>query len=269
MSSDDHIFDPARPVSVSNLPPEFRLTGQSAQELLDRYAAAVGISDQGTVAEIQGRGVAGVLQLLTIEGALLNEQNENLVAESEKQTALVAELQAEVARLKASHAILAQLVPALDYRDGCKGAKVPADKQELADSHYADVLSAARQAISNPAGAAPKPKSPQRTGSAVAPASRPPPAATAKAQHPSVSELLASLRPSPTVVKSSYRSVAQNAVVARGTAEFKCEMCPTLFVGKLADRKRGWARFCSKSCKAREQESRTGQHAEFLARNSD
>lgn len=32
-------------------------------------------------------------------------------------------------------------------------------------------------------------------------------------------------------------------------------------MARAADVKRGWARFCSKSCKAMEQEKRTGQHA--------
>jgi hypothetical protein len=29
-----------------------------------------------------------------------------------------------------------------------------------------------------------------------------------------------------------------------------CERCGELFEARIADRKRGWARFCSKSCKA-------------------
>lgn len=32
-------------------------------------------------------------------------------------------------------------------------------------------------------------------------------------------------------------------------------------MARVADRKRGWGRFCSKSCKAIKQEQRTGQHA--------
>lgn len=38
------------------------------------------------------------------------------------------------------------------------------------------------------------------------------------------------------------------------TAEFACQWCKQPFIARLADRKRGWARFCSKSCKASKQE---------------
>ena len=44
----------------------------------------------------------------------------------------------------------------------------------------------------------------------------------------------------------------------------KCKCCKEEFSARVADRNRGWAKFCSKSCKAKEQEKRTGQHAEFL-----
>lgn len=45
--------------------------------------------------------------------------------------------------------------------------------------------------------------------------------------------------------------------------ECKCanRSCGATFIARTADRKRGWARFCSKSCKAVQQERRTGQHA--------
>lgn len=33
-------------------------------------------------------------------------------------------------------------------------------------------------------------------------------------------------------------------------AEYKCKRCGSSFVARTADRDRGWARFCSKSCKA-------------------
>jgi hypothetical protein len=42
--------------------------------------------------------------------------------------------------------------------------------------------------------------------------------------------------------------------------------CGKDFTARTADRKRGWALFCSKSCKAYEQESRTGQYAALKAR---
>lgn len=46
--------------------------------------------------------------------------------------------------------------------------------------------------------------------------------------------------------------------------EVKCRCCGSPFTARLADRKRGWARFCSKSCKAKHQEARTGQYSRYL-----
>lgn len=46
----------------------------------------------------------------------------------------------------------------------------------------------------------------------------------------------------------------------------KCVRCKTPFEARVADRKRGWGRFCSKSCKAIRQERRTGQYADYLER---
>jgi hypothetical protein len=40
---------------------------------------------------------------------------------------------------------------------------------------------------------------------------------------------------------------------------YKCKCCGFAFEAREADRKRGWARFCSKSCKASEQTKRTGK----------
>jgi endogenous inhibitor of DNA gyrase (YacG/DUF329 family) len=45
---------------------------------------------------------------------------------------------------------------------------------------------------------------------------------------------------------------------------YKCASCGDPFLAREADRKRGWARFCSKSCKAIKQEQRTGQYARNL-----
>ena len=42
--------------------------------------------------------------------------------------------------------------------------------------------------------------------------------------------------------------------------------CGAKFMARSADVKRGWAKFCSKSCKASEQESRTHQHADHSRR---
>ena len=54
---------------------------------------------------------------------------------------------------------------------------------------------------------------------------------------------------------------------ARGAkATYKCKCCRGAFVARVADRNRGWARYCSKSCKAKKQEQRTGQHAAHLNR---
>jgi len=47
--------------------------------------------------------------------------------------------------------------------------------------------------------------------------------------------------------------------VTRGKkATYRCKNCGGAFEARTADRARGWARFCSKSCKAGEQVKRTG-----------
>ena len=48
--------------------------------------------------------------------------------------------------------------------------------------------------------------------------------------------------------------------------ECKCKNCKEPFMARVADRKRGWGKFCSKSCKAKKQEKRTGQYGDFLKR---
>ena len=48
-----------------------------------------------------------------------------------------------------------------------------------------------------------------------------------------------------------------------------CECCRKPIKVREADVRRGWGRFCSKSCKARVQEARTGQHADYRARKED
>lgn len=47
----------------------------------------------------------------------------------------------------------------------------------------------------------------------------------------------------------------------------KCanKSCGCEFMARLADRKRGWGKFCSKSCKAIKQERRTGGYARHLS----
>lgn len=52
-------------------------------------------------------------------------------------------------------------------------------------------------------------------------------------------------------------------------AIYKCKTCGLPFEARVADRKRGWARFCSKSCKATKQEARTGQHRSYLERDDE
>ena len=47
--------------------------------------------------------------------------------------------------------------------------------------------------------------------------------------------------------------------------EKKCKSCGGVFYPRVADVNRGWGKFCNKSCKAKEQENRTGQ---YLKRNN-
>lgn len=42
------------------------------------------------------------------------------------------------------------------------------------------------------------------------------------------------------------------------TAIYKCKTCKDPFEARIADRNRGWARYCSKSCKAIKQARRIG-----------
>ena len=46
-----------------------------------------------------------------------------------------------------------------------------------------------------------------------------------------------------------------------GKVDVHCKWCQVMFSARIADRKRGWARFCSKSCKASKQEF--GHNKEF------
>ena len=43
-----------------------------------------------------------------------------------------------------------------------------------------------------------------------------------------------------------------------------CKHCKANIIVRLADHKRGWGNFCNKSCKAKYQEKRNGQHAAYL-----
>lgn len=42
------------------------------------------------------------------------------------------------------------------------------------------------------------------------------------------------------------------------TASYSCKWCKQPFTARTADHDRGWAKFCSKVCKANEQAKRTG-----------
>lgn len=44
----------------------------------------------------------------------------------------------------------------------------------------------------------------------------------------------------------------------------KCKACQNDFEARVADRKRGWAKFCSKSCKAKKQESKTHNYRTYM-----
>lgn len=48
-----------------------------------------------------------------------------------------------------------------------------------------------------------------------------------------------------------------------------CAWCKNPFQARSADIKRGWGKFCSKSCKACNQESRTSQFATILQRERE
>lgn len=56
----------------------------------------------------------------------------------------------------------------------------------------------------------------------------------------------------------------------RGTmSTYKCLCCGAPFQARTVDRARGWARYCSKSCKAIKQERRTGQNAAYQQRHKE
>ncbi len=44
----------------------------------------------------------------------------------------------------------------------------------------------------------------------------------------------------------------------------KCEWCGCDITVRKADVDRGWGKFCSKSCKAKKQEKKNGQHSAYL-----
>jgi hypothetical protein len=48
------------------------------------------------------------------------------------------------------------------------------------------------------------------------------------------------------------------------TTERICKCCSKPFLAKTADVKRGWAKFCSKSCKAKKQEQVSGNFKDYI-----
>jgi hypothetical protein len=50
------------------------------------------------------------------------------------------------------------------------------------------------------------------------------------------------------------------------TVTKKCKYCGDAMTVRAADVARGWGKFCSKSCKAKKQEARTGQYAAYNRR---
>lgn len=54
------------------------------------------------------------------------------------------------------------------------------------------------------------------------------------------------------------------SVVKRGSTEQVTCGCGTVFTARVADRKRGWAKSCSKSCAATKSNRETGKYQKFL-----
>jgi len=48
--------------------------------------------------------------------------------------------------------------------------------------------------------------------------------------------------------------------------ECQCDVCKKPFMAKIADRKRGWARCCTKRCAAIKRERKTGTYKANMAR---
>ena len=67
------------------------------------------------------------------------------------------------------------------------------------------------------------------------------------------------------LVSLFMQTVAETRLPRGARATYRCR-CGCDFTARVADRKRGWARFCSKKCKAREQEQRTHQYARLTSR---
>ena len=67
---------------------------------------------------------------------------------------------------------------------------------------------------------------------------------------------------------NSFKSVGEKKPIRGAKVDKKCSFCGASHTVRRADLDRGWGLFCSKSCKAKEQEKRTGQNREYILRNS-
>lgn len=53
--------------------------------------------------------------------------------------------------------------------------------------------------------------------------------------------------------------------MSRGVTKVcRCKVCGALFTARIADRKRGWAKCCSKSCAATLSNRMTGKYKKYL-----
>ena len=53
------------------------------------------------------------------------------------------------------------------------------------------------------------------------------------------------------------------------TVEVHCKSCGTQFTARVADRKRGWGKYCSKSCKAKKCVNSRRAFADYMNRDYD
>jgi hypothetical protein len=64
-------------------------------------------------------------------------------------------------------------------------------------------------------------------------------------------------------------TAAAQQPLASGMVQRVCKNCRDPFQARAADVRRGWALYCSKSCKAVKQEQHTGQHRAYLERRDE
>lgn len=61
--------------------------------------------------------------------------------------------------------------------------------------------------------------------------------------------------------KNTIKKRSSTKQTIRGkTSTYSCKHCGCNFQARIADRKRGWAKFCSKSCKASHQDVKQHGH---------